>query len=197
MDLNAGLGPLPLLSVLDARVKVDAQFGARWSGGSGGKLSLAGIGFGGFGVVGTLNGQAFDGSIQAVIPLDGDGNNQVALDPSQLAATDAWVDVVGKLRNVTNGITINTSTSPPSHHTNAPGQLGGVDAPLSSSEIDAVAMMLELRGAGGSGGNSTSTGALIAPRGDSQSMIFRLAKNETAITAIASRIVFKRIVAPD
>src|ERR1700733_14359272 len=68
---------------------------------------------------------------------------------------------------------------------------------IAASEIDAVAMMLELRGAGGSGGNSTSPGALIAPRGDSQSMIFRLAKNETAITAIASRIVFRRIVAPD
>ena len=62
---------------------------------------------------------------------------------------------------------------------------------IAASEIDAVAMMLELRGAGGSGGNSTSTGALIAPRGDSQSMIFKLAKNETAITAIASRIVLQ------
>jgi len=51
------------------------------------------------------------------------------------------------------------------------------------------AMMRELRGAGGSGGNWTSTGAPTVPRGDSQSMAFRLTKNETATTAIPSRIV--------
>ena len=62
-------------------------------------------------------------------------------------------------------------------------------------------MMLEMRGAGGSGGNSASTGAGTAPRGDSQSMAFRLTKNETATTAIASRIILsrigRRIVPPD
>ena len=62
-------------------------------------------------------------------------------------------------------------------------------------------MMLELREAGGSGGNSTSTGALLLARGDSQSMAFRLARNETAITATAIRIVLRciggRIVPPD
>src|SRR5712671_623322 len=55
------------------------------------------------------------------------------------------------------------------------------------------------RGVGGSGGNSTSTGA--PPRGDSQSMVFRLTKNETTTTAIAVRIVFRSncrpIVPPD
>ena len=50
-----------------------------------------------------------------------------------------------------------------------------------------------MRGAGGSGGNSTSTGAAPVPRGHSQSMIFRLTKNETTITAIAGRIVLSRI----
>ena len=54
---------------------------------------------------------------------------------------------------------------------------------------------------GGSGGNSTSTGARTMPRGDSQSMAFRLTKNETATTAIASRMVLRlsaeRIVPPD
>jgi hypothetical protein len=57
--------------------------------------------------------------------------------------------------------------------------------------------MLELRGAAGSGGNSTSTGAGTVLRGDSQSMAFRLTKNETATTATPSRIVFRRIVPPD
>ena len=72
---------------------------------------------------------------------------------------------------------------------------------IAVSAIATGAMMLELRGAGGSGGNSTSTGAPTVPRGDSQSMVFRLTKNETATTAIASRIVLKltarRIVPPD
>src|ERR1700738_3227399 len=58
-------------------------------------------------------------------------------------------------------------------------------------------MMLELRGAGGSGGNSTSAGAGTVPRDDSQSIAFRLTKNETATTATPSGIVFRRIVPPD
>ena len=62
---------------------------------------------------------------------------------------------------------------------------------IAVSAIATGAMMLEMRGAGGSGGNSTSTGAVNAPRGDSQSMALRLTKNETAITAIASRIVLR------
>src|ERR1700733_1900297 len=61
--------------------------------------------------------------------------------------------------------------------------------------------MAELRGAGCSGGNWTSTGALVVPRGASQSIAFRLTKNDTATTAIASRIVLRlsarRIVPPD
>src|SRR5580704_14502825 len=71
---------------------------------------------------------------------------------------------------------------------------------IAGSAIATWAMMLEIRGADGSGGNSTSTGAGTEPRGDSQSMAFRLIKNETATTAIASRIVLrltaKRIVPP-
>ena len=62
---------------------------------------------------------------------------------------------------------------------------------IAPSAIATGAMMLELRGAGGSGGNSTSTGAAPSPRGDSQSIVFRLTKNETATTAIASRIVLE------
>src|SRR5436190_1773214 len=72
---------------------------------------------------------------------------------------------------------------------------------LALSAIATGARMLELRGAAGSGGNSTSTGATIAPRGRSQSMVFRLTKNETVTTAIASRISLRltagRIVSPD
>jgi hypothetical protein len=76
-------------------------------------------------------------------------------------------------------------------------------APRSAASRSAVsvitigATMLELRGAAGSGGNSTSTGAGTVLRGDSQSMAFRLTKNETATTATPSRIVFRRIVPPD
>jgi hypothetical protein len=72
---------------------------------------------------------------------------------------------------------------------------------MALSATETVATTLETRGAGGSGGNSTSTGALTWPRGASQSMAFRLTKNETATTAIASRIVLRltarRIVPPD
>ena len=57
------------------------------------------------------------------------------------------------------------------------------------------------RGAGGSGGNSTSAGGRIVARGASQSIAFRLTKNETATTASAIEIVFRcigrRIVPPD
>ena len=60
---------------------------------------------------------------------------------------------------------------------------------MAASEIDVVARMVELRDTGGSGGNSTSTGAATLPRGASQSISFRLAKNETTITAKANRIV--------
>ena len=56
-------------------------------------------------------------------------------------------------------------------------------------------MMVEVRGTAGSGGSSTSFGALPPP-GDSQSMALRLMKNETAITTTAIRIVLRRIVPP-
>jgi hypothetical protein len=63
--------------------------------------------------------------------------------------------------------------------------------------------MTELRETGGSGGNSVITGAEDEPRSDSQSIAFRLTKNETATTAMATRIVLgptgigRRIVPPD
>ena len=69
----------------------------------------------------------------------------------------------------------------------------------SATAIGAITM--ELRGAGGSGGNSTSTGGLTVPLGASQSIAFRLTRNETATTATPIRIVLgcigRRIVPPD
>ena len=59
------------------------------------------------------------------------------------------------------------------------------------------ARITELRGAGGSGGRSARAGREPAPRGENQSIAFRLTKNETATTAIASRMVLRRIVPPD
>ena len=64
---------------------------------------------------------------------------------------------------------------------------------IAAIEIATGTMMLEMRGAGGSGGNSANTGAGTARRADSQSMALRLMKNETATTAIASRIILSRI----
>src|SRR6185295_11660362 len=66
---------------------------------------------------------------------------------------------------------------------------------IEASVIATGAMIVEVRGTWGSGGNSTSTGALPPP-GDSQSMALRLTKNETAITATAIKIVLRRIVPP-
>ena len=72
---------------------------------------------------------------------------------------------------------------------------------IAESAIATGARMLEERGAGGSGGNSTSTGGRTLPRGATQSITFRLTKNETASTATPSRIAFRligrRIVPPD
>ena len=64
---------------------------------------------------------------------------------------------------------------------------------IADSAIATGAMIVELRGAGGSGGNSASTGGLVAPRGATQSMTFRLITNETATTAVAIKIVFRCI----
>ena len=74
---------------------------------------------------------------------------------------------------------------------------------MSDSAIATGATMTELRETGGSGGNSVITGAEDEPRSDSQSIAFRLTKNETATTAMATRIVLgptgigRRIVPPD
>jgi hypothetical protein len=49
--------------------------------------------------------------------------------------------------------------------------------------------MIELRGVAGSGGNSTSEGVATVGRGASQSIAFRLTKNEATITATPSKIL--------
>ncbi len=71
---------------------------------------------------------------------------------------------------------------------------------IAVSETTIGAITVELRGAGGSGGNSTSAGGLTVPRGASQSIAFRLIRNETATTATPIRILFRcigrRIVPP-
>jgi hypothetical protein len=51
--------------------------------------------------------------------------------------------------------------------------------------------MIERCAAAGSGGNSTSAGTGSATRGASQSITFRLPKNEAAMTATPSRIVLR------
>ena len=50
---------------------------------------------------------------------------------------------------------------------------------IADSAIAIGAITVEARGAGGSGGNSTSVGARTVSRGASQSMTFRLTTNET------------------
>ncbi len=63
------------------------------------------------------------------------------------------------------------------------------------------AITTELRGAGGSGGSSASGGAGTAACGDSQSIAFRLIRNDAAITTTPITIVFgrigRRIIPPD
>src|SRR4029079_8184120 len=59
---------------------------------------------------------------------------------------------------------------------------------MAVSEIATGAITTELRGAGGSGGNWASCSVASLARGDSQSIAFRLTKNETATTATPSRI---------
>ncbi len=72
---------------------------------------------------------------------------------------------------------------------------------IAESAITTGAITTEARGAGRSGGNSTSTGARTTPRGATQSMTFRLTTNETATTATAARIflrcIGRRIVPPE
>ena len=81
------------------------------------------------------------------------------------------------------------------------GALRSAASRIAVSAIATGAMMLDARGAGGSGGSSTSTGARTAPRGATQSIAFRLTKNETASAATPSRIILgligRRIVPPD
>ncbi len=68
---------------------------------------------------------------------------------------------------------------------------------MAVSAIETGTMMLDERGAAGSGGNSTMAGALTVPRGDTQSIAFRLVKNETATTATPIKMALRRIVPPD
>ena len=62
---------------------------------------------------------------------------------------------------------------------------------IADSAIVTGATTRELRVTGGSGGNWVSAGPLPPPLGASQSIAFRLTKKETAITAIAIRIVVR------
>src|SRR6266702_6546320 len=62
---------------------------------------------------------------------------------------------------------------------------------IADSAIDTGATTIELLATGGSGGSCATGGAVVAPRGDSQSIAFRLMKNDAAITATAIRTVFK------
>ncbi|GLR91900.1 hypothetical protein GCM10007857_86180 [Bradyrhizobium iriomotense] len=62
---------------------------------------------------------------------------------------------------------------------------------IADSAIATGATAIELFETGGSGGNCVTAGAVVALRGDSQSMAFRLTKNDAAITATAIKIVFK------
>src|SRR5882757_5049051 len=64
---------------------------------------------------------------------------------------------------------------------------------IADSATATCAITTELRGAGGSGGNWTSAGGWTAARGASQSIAFRLIKNETATTAVPIKIVLRRI----
>ena len=62
---------------------------------------------------------------------------------------------------------------------------------MADSAMATEAITVELREAGGSGGNSTSSGGWTVSRGDTQSMTFRLIRNDAATTAMAIRIVFE------
>ena len=83
----------------------------------------------------------------------------------------------------------------------ARGELRSAASRIAVSATAIGAITVELRGAAASGGNSTSAGGLTVPRGASQSIAFRLIRNETAITATPIRIVLecigRRIVPPD
>ena len=63
---------------------------------------------------------------------------------------------------------------------------------MAESATATGATTIELRGAATSGGSSESTGGEVVGRGAIQSIALRLAKKETATTAIASRIVLSR-----
>ena len=67
---------------------------------------------------------------------------------------------------------------------------------IADNAIATGAITKEAREAGGSGGNSTCASFGKVARGDSQSMAFRLMKNDTAITAIAIRPAVRRNVRP-
>src|SRR5579863_8054359 len=58
------------------------------------------------------------------------------------------------------------------------------------------ARITELRGAGGNGGRSATAAGRSLVRGDTQSITFRLTKNDPATTAIASKMTLSRIVPP-
>ena len=65
------------------------------------------------------------------------------------------------------------------------GALRSAASRIADSAIAIGAITVELRGAGGSGGNSTSAGARTSPRGATKSMSFRLTTNDMTTTASA------------
>ena len=64
---------------------------------------------------------------------------------------------------------------------------------IADSAIAIGAITVDKRGAGGSGGNSTSAGARTSPRGATKSMSFRLTTNDMTTTASAIATVFRCI----
>ena len=73
------------------------------------------------------------------------------------------------------------------------GALRSAASRIADSAIAIGAITVDARGAGGSGGNSTSAGARTSPRGATKSMSFRLTTNEMTMTASAIEIVFRCI----
>jgi Ca2+-binding RTX toxin-like protein len=139
LQFDVGLGPLPVLGVRDARVYLNAEFGAQWRTASG-KSTLQQIGEGLFSVEGAFAGKPYQGTLQAVLPLDGNGDGVVNRDPAQLASTDAWVDVAGNLANLTGGLQFISDPNRPAHHTGPVATPGatGLDDPLTLAELNAI-----------------------------------------------------------
>ncbi|MFO0909074.1 MAG: autotransporter-associated beta strand repeat-containing protein [Isosphaeraceae bacterium] len=97
---NVSVGPLQI-SVRDARVLLDLLFAGGISEPSGDhrlttkELSQALSA----GQVSTLFSGAFNGELQAIVPLDGNGDNLVSANPASLNAADARIELGGRITN--------------------------------------------------------------------------------------------------